>query len=500
MRSVFIFLNLPLLLACPPPPGGNDGGNDAGVDAGCVPSCGSRACGTETTCGTSCGACAQGSVCSMAGQCVMPEPFLLTTGGGQADTAFGLTTDKAGNTYVSGYFSNSVTFGNDMLVSMAKKDVFISKINIDGEYTWTKAIKGTGTKQAQSMAVDEAGAVFVSGFFEGQATFGTKMVTSTGNRDLFVTKLSAAGDFEWTFTAGGAGSEMAGRVAVSPTGAIYVAGDYSRTVTIGTFMLTSVAQSADVMVIRLNADGVPTWAVSAGGDGPDEARGVAVTSGDGVAIGGVFSSTAIFGSQMLSTLGFAGSFAAKLDAQGAFLWATGCNSTSTLRTAFGWAMAMDTDQSIYVAGQVNGQVACGAQMIQSNGTTEDAFVVKFTPTGAVDWAKTAGGTGTDIAWTVAVDGNGNGLLGGEFEGTASFGTQIVTAKGVSDALVARFDSSGNFTQVYSAGGATAVNTTFGVAWLPWGKPVVVGGFEKTTTFGSTMRASSGLTDVFVWAP
>ncbi|MBX7113520.1 MAG: hypothetical protein K1X64_04230 [Myxococcaceae bacterium] len=499
MRIAPLAVAVTLFSACPPM-GGNDGGSDdAGNDAGCVPQCGSRVCGTESSCGTSCGSCAQTAVCSAAGQCVAPTPFTVTTGGSGDDAAFSVATDLAGNSYLTGYFAGAISLGDHQLVSQAPRDVFIAKVSRDGAYLWATAVKGTGIKQAQSIAVDQSGAVFVSGFFTGQAVFGSQTITATGARDLFVTKLNANGEFEWTFTAGGANAQMAGRVAVSQSGAIYVAGTYDNTVNVGGIMLTSVAQSPDVLVVRLNADGVPTWAVSAGGSEPDEARGVAVTSGDGVAIGGTFGGSATFGSQMLTTQGFAGAFAAKLDAQGVYTWATGCNSSTLSDTIFGWAMNMDTNQNIYVTGQVNGTVSCSGKMMQSVGG-EDAFVVKFNSTGAVDWAKSAGGQNTDVGWTVAVNSSGVGLVGGEFEGAATFGPHMVTSKGASDGFAARFDAAGNFTQVHTFGGALAADVAFGVAWLPWLQPLVVGSFEKTTLFGNATRTSAGGSDFFVWAP
>lgn len=483
-------------LAC----SGSPSGNDAGVDAGCVPACGTRTCGTEPSCGTSCGSCNGGLTCSMTGTCEAPGPLLLTNGADNDDAAFGVATDANGFSYVTGYFANGVNFGDDRLVSMAPRDVFISKIAADGKYVWARAIKGTGTKQAQSLAVDSGGAVFVSGFFSGQAIFGSKTVTAAGSRDLFVTKLTSEGDFVWTFTAGAAGSEVAGRVAVAPSGNIYVAGNFSGTVAFGTHSLTSTMQSSDVMVLRLSAEGVPAWAVRAGGKELDEARGVAVTSPEGVAIGGTYGDTAAFGTHMLTTKGFAGAFAAKLDADGAFSWASGCQSTSAQDFAFGWAMHMDLAQNIYVAGQVAGQVSCGTHSIASNADSDDAYVVKFAPPGTIEWAKAVGGSGADVAWTVAIEGNGNGVLGGEFEGAGTFGTAMATAKGTSDAFIARFDGSGNFSKVDTVGATGASSLTFGLAWLPWGRPIAVGAFGGNASFGTAMRMAAGGSDFFVWTP
>ena len=57
---------------------------------------------------------------------------------------------------------------------------------------WADALGGTGNDEGLGIGVDATGNSYVTGYFEGTATFGSVTLTSAGNRDIFVTKLSAA--------------------------------------------------------------------------------------------------------------------------------------------------------------------------------------------------------------------------------------------------------------------------------------------------------------------
>jgi hypothetical protein len=64
----------------------------------------------------------------------------------------------------------------------------------DGEFVWAKQMGGTNWDKGYGIAVDAAGNVYTTGFFQGTADFdpgpGTFYLTSAGNADIFVSKLS----------------------------------------------------------------------------------------------------------------------------------------------------------------------------------------------------------------------------------------------------------------------------------------------------------------------
>jgi hypothetical protein len=94
---------------------------------------------------------------------------------------------------------------------------------------------------ASGVALDSAGGVYVSGWFQNTIDFdpgpGVFELTSAGIGDFFVVKLQTDGSFEWAVRAGGPAHDRAGIVTGSPTGGpdivvdgegnVYTIGDFS---------------------------------------------------------------------------------------------------------------------------------------------------------------------------------------------------------------------------------------------------------------------------------
>ena len=82
--------------------------------------------------------------------------------------------------------------GTDNHTSAGSDDIFLTKINADGTYSWTKTMGGTSNDRGDSAAVDGSGNVYVTGSFEGIADFdpgpGTDNHTAAGGRAIFLTK------------------------------------------------------------------------------------------------------------------------------------------------------------------------------------------------------------------------------------------------------------------------------------------------------------------------
>src|SRR5205823_1936140 len=86
----------------------------------------------------------------------------------------------------------------------------------------------------------------------------------------------------------------------------------------------------------------------------------------------------------------------------------------------------------------------------------DAFVARYSPTGALLWARSAGGTGNDQGSGIAVDLAGNAYVTGSFSGTADFDPSAATSNLVStgslDAFAWKLDSQGNLAWARKLGG------------------------------------------------
>ena len=129
------------------------------------------------------------------------------------------------------------------------------------DLVWAKRAGGTGSAFGFGIAVDTAGNSYVTGGFEGTATFGpgetneTTLTSAAGDRDIFVAKYDASGDLLWAKRAGGEGFDRSFGIAVDAAGNSYVTGGFEGTATFGPgetdeTTLTSAAGSTDVREIQ----------------------------------------------------------------------------------------------------------------------------------------------------------------------------------------------------------------------------------------------------------
>src|SRR5687767_11655729 len=87
-------------------------------------------------------------------------------GGTGVDNANSIAVDNAGNVYTAGYFTNTVDFdpgvGVFNLVSAGNEDIFISKVDADGNFVWAKSLGGISDDMAHAIAVDPSGNVYIT--------------------------------------------------------------------------------------------------------------------------------------------------------------------------------------------------------------------------------------------------------------------------------------------------------------------------------------------------
>jgi len=108
------------------------------------------------------------------------------------------------------------------------------------------------------------------------------------------------------------------------------------------------------------------------------------------------------------------------------------------------AVRNDSAGNLIVVGQFINFVDFGSGQIASFGGL-DAFVVKYSPTGVLLWAKGLGGTATDNGSGVAIDGSDNIIVVGNFQGSANISGTILTATGGTldtDVFLAKYSSAG----------------------------------------------------------
>jgi hypothetical protein len=77
---------------------------------------------------------------------------------------------------------------------------------------FTPFLPDSDTTQVTSMITDDAGAIYVTGTFLGRVVIGNTIVTSRGDKDVFLLKIDRHGAFDWVRSVGSASAESSPRV------------------------------------------------------------------------------------------------------------------------------------------------------------------------------------------------------------------------------------------------------------------------------------------------
>lgn len=397
-------------------------------------------------------------------------------GGSSNEVGNSVAVDALGNVYTTGYFQGTVDFDPGTAIvalsststNVSDPDIFISKLDPNGNFVWAKALGGIMNDQGISIAVDASGNVYTIGVFQGTVDFdpgaGTSNLTAAGNFDVFISKLDTDGDFLWAGSIGGTASRaLCGSITLDMVGNLYFTGSFSNIVdfnpNLGVFNATAVG-TEDIFVCKLDTDGDFLWVKTMGGLYNGAGNSLTTDAAGNVYSTGYFKETVdfdpgvgVFNLSASSTFGDA--FILKLDASGNFIWA---------KAMAGWgsgrSIAVDSEGNVYATGlfldAVDFDPGLGVFNLMAVGTFADVFISKLDVNGNFVWARAIGGVAADIGSSLTLDGVGNVYITGRFLGTVDFdpggGVFSITSFGLSDIFVLKLAVNGNFIWATTMGG------------------------------------------------
>ncbi len=251
------------------------------------------------------------------------------------DGGFSVTIDSSGNVFSTGRFRETVDFnpgvGVTNLTSAGQWDIYIQKLDSNGNFLWVKQMGGINYDAAFSLALDQFGNIYTTGWFSGTVDFdpniGITNLTAAGSWDIFIQKLDSNGNFVWAKQVGGPLGDIGKSLALDQSGNVYISGYFSETADFdpgsNIYNLTS-AGHWDIYILKLNSNGDFIWAKQMGGTYEDSGYAITLDSLGNVYTTGGFKGTADFdpgiGVTNLTSLGDKDIYIVKLDSNGIFNW------------------------------------------------------------------------------------------------------------------------------------------------------------------------------------
>lgn len=197
-------------------------------------------------------------------------------GGALYEGSLDIVCNASEEVIITGYFNGTVDFDPNVGVfemNAGSNDIFLLKLSSSGTLVWAKNIPGPDHDHPHSIALDEDGNIYTCGEFRGSLEFtsggSTLTMTSGGNRDAIIFKLTESGEFIWAKSIGGTGDQIAYGISIDPFGDPVIAGSFENTIDlnpgVGEKIKTSL-DDRDLFLVKLNPDGIFTWGEAFGGN------------------------------------------------------------------------------------------------------------------------------------------------------------------------------------------------------------------------------------------
>ena len=340
---------------------------------------------------------------------------------------YGGSNDEYGNSVKQTPDGGYIIAGNSTSFGANGQDVYLLKTDSIGNVSWSKLFGGAGTDYGNTVLLTSDGGYLVGG---------TTQNLGAGNYDAYLIKTDANGNALWTKTYGGSFEEN---------------GNFVQQTSDNGYILIGITQSfgaggVDIYAVKTNANGDTLWTKTYGGALDDFGFSIMQTADNGYIISGATNS---FG---------AGSFDCllmKTDSNGLAQWTKTYGGTDWEN---GYSMTQTADDGFIVVGQS-----------YSFGVASDVYVIRTDAAGDTLWTKTYGGSGYDYENCVLKTSDGGYLISASEE---SFGANR-------NMYLIKTDSAG--TSNCNEGGTTTIVNSISMSAAGTATNVSSGGSAITAT-------------------
>ena len=109
------------------------------------------------------------------GNCQWGKTFIATY-------LFDMTIDKGNNVYFTGAFIGNGTFDTIIISNHGQQDIYLAKCNSNGTWDWAYSFGSNDIDQGYGVSADKFGHIFLTGYFQNSASFIDTTLVSTGSK------------------------------------------------------------------------------------------------------------------------------------------------------------------------------------------------------------------------------------------------------------------------------------------------------------------------------
>lgn len=330
----------------------------------------------------------------------------------------------------------SVGQGDGSMASRADASDGISTVQ-PRPVRWARRLGGVGIEGAQSVVADKDGTVLIAGTVEGTFELaGTELGAKTGHA-VYVARLDEEGQPLWATGFPVTDTVYLRDLALDAAGAIYLAGSFKGTFEADRTLVSELAATFDIVVLKLDAGGGVQWSAQVGGRGNDEIQGLAVDSQGRVTVVG--------------------------------------------------SPGFDTPISLP-----------SGELVPPQTNRRSVLVVHFGADGWPQWGKIFGNGGNnDVAMTVAADAHGHVVVGGQTSGLVDFGSGAQRSSGFWDLYLSQYSETGVHGWVQGGQGNSATLSLVRAVTFAGAEWVGVGMLDGATSIAGQPFEHVGHGDVIV---
>jgi len=317
------------------------------------------------------------------------------------ENVYGTTADEYARDVIQSGDDGYIVAGRTESGANGEKDIYLMKVDSDGNELWSKNIGGSNDDFASALLISTDGGIVIAGYTES---------SGAGGKDAYLVKTDASGNELWNQAYGAESDDEVVSLAHTSDGGYVMAG----------YTKSFGAEKEDIYLLRVDDSGIELWSHTFGGSERDVAYGVVETNDGGFALAGESYSDDNIGMYLVKT-----------DGSGNEEWTSSLNGLS-----------FNSSASVIQQTADNGFILAGVSDVFGAGSG-DIYVVKTTSSGNEQWSKKLGGGSIDLAYDLDQTTDEGYVLAGYTESSGA---------GEKDVYLVKIDSNGEEVWTNTFGG------------------------------------------------